>query len=546
MGDYNFNKKELYAIKSICIVIMSLMLLIGCTHRNEKNTNMMDKGNEGDIQSSKNSVNYLIKPEFKECAPAFIDGIMMVSKKTKDEVKYGFIDDNGEVIVEPIYDDTRFYVGASMGSSGFSEGLAPVKLKDKWGYINSKGVKIIDFKYEEAGLFNDGLAYVKIDGKYGYINKQGTMVIQPQYSKAFEFHKGVAVAQINDSYGFIDKEGKWIIEPRYDGVYFGRYSYYWKKNDKVIVYKNDLQGFVHISNGEAKVITKPKYNKLFPFEEGKAYFIIVEKDEEGFYTDSITQGYIDEDGKEILKWNNDEDDIIDIYSSKLKEGLRAVQNKDEKWGFVDKNQNIVISYKYDYVEGFNNSSSIVSLDDKFGVIDKRGNWLLKPEYDSINQGCVVGLEKNYFLVEKNFKERLISRSNLKLQSKTYDKIGYGEQLIPVKSEGKIGFLNHELKEVIPLQYEDCKSFEYTKGYPFVKIDDEWYVIDKTGKQLGGPFEDIRDFRNNYAATKIGGKWGAVDDKFKIRIPCIFDDLKVVEQGLAKVLVEDKYGFISLP
>lgn len=30
------------------------------------------------------------------------------------------------------------------------------------------------------------------------------------------------------------------------------------------------------------------------------------------------------------------------------------------------------------------------------------------------------------------------------------------------------------------------------------------------------------------------------------IICIFDDLKVVEQGLAEVLIENKYGFIQLP
>lgn len=57
---YKFNGKELYNIKSICIVIMGLILLIGCTNRNEKNTNMMITEGEAGTQLSKmGSVDYL-------------------------------------------------------------------------------------------------------------------------------------------------------------------------------------------------------------------------------------------------------------------------------------------------------------------------------------------------------------------------------------------------------------------------------------------------------------------------------------------------------
>ena len=58
--------------------------------------------------------------------------------------------------------------------NSFSEGLAPVKLKGKWGYIDRNGALIIPAQYDDAGGFSEGLAPVKLKGKWGYIDRNGT------------------------------------------------------------------------------------------------------------------------------------------------------------------------------------------------------------------------------------------------------------------------------------------------------------------------------------------------------------------------------------
>jgi hypothetical protein len=58
----------------------------------------------------------------------------------------------------------------------FSEGLAPVCLGGKWGYISAEGNLAINPQYEEAGLFAGGLAHVRAIGKYGLIDKEGKYV----------------------------------------------------------------------------------------------------------------------------------------------------------------------------------------------------------------------------------------------------------------------------------------------------------------------------------------------------------------------------------
>jgi hypothetical protein len=41
----------------------------------------------------------------------------------------------------------------------------------RMGYVDKTGAVVIDFIFEDAGPFVEGLAPVKIDGKWGYIRK---------------------------------------------------------------------------------------------------------------------------------------------------------------------------------------------------------------------------------------------------------------------------------------------------------------------------------------------------------------------------------------
>ncbi|MFM6400151.1 MAG: WG repeat-containing protein, partial [Planktothrix sp.] len=65
----------------------------------------------------------------------------------------------------------RFSEGlAHEETANFSEGLAAVKIKQKWGYINQKSLINIPLQFDSANEFNQGLAGVRIKDKWGYIN----------------------------------------------------------------------------------------------------------------------------------------------------------------------------------------------------------------------------------------------------------------------------------------------------------------------------------------------------------------------------------------
>lgn len=83
--------------------------------------------------------------------------------------KYGIADISGRAITQPIYDNIWY----------FSEGIAPVRQGNNWGFVYPNGQIAIDLKFEKVTNFKHGLAAAKINGKWGYIDHSGQWVIKP-------------------------------------------------------------------------------------------------------------------------------------------------------------------------------------------------------------------------------------------------------------------------------------------------------------------------------------------------------------------------------
>jgi len=83
------------------------------------------------------------------------------------------------------------------------EGYAAVKRNGKWGFADTDGTIVIDFKYEDALSFSTYLAAVKTGGLWGYISLSGNLVIEPVYLEARSFSNGSAPVLTERGWQFI-------------------------------------------------------------------------------------------------------------------------------------------------------------------------------------------------------------------------------------------------------------------------------------------------------------------------------------------------------
>jgi len=77
-----------------------------------------------------------------------------------------------------------------------------------WGYIDKDNFLVIPpDEFSNTLGFSEGLAYVKYKGKYGYIDKNEKVIIPFKYDFALNFKNGLAKVKLNDKWGYIDKNG---------------------------------------------------------------------------------------------------------------------------------------------------------------------------------------------------------------------------------------------------------------------------------------------------------------------------------------------------
>jgi hypothetical protein len=77
------------------------------------------------------------------------------------------------------------------------------------------GEPLTPFMYLVIDKFYDGLAKVRIGERYGFINRLGKQVIPVRLEYCEEFKAGVAMIRQQQQWGAINTKGKVIIKPRY-------------------------------------------------------------------------------------------------------------------------------------------------------------------------------------------------------------------------------------------------------------------------------------------------------------------------------------------
>lgn len=335
---------------------------------------------------------------FVVSASSFAKAVTMKSEKVQlarnvsgKNCESNYIDAKGNAIFSSELLNPYTVVGA------FSDGLAPVKLGKKWGYIDKTGALKIAANYDEADIFSHGLAAVKLGKKWGYINKTGTTVIEPKYSEVTTFSEedGMAAVRLGRVWGFVNADfvntdKVEAVAPNYPSVGFF--------SEGLASVTLPTTGNTAFIDKTGKIIITMNYGD-FPqyFHEGVAVFnTFNDSANSGIIPDPKFKnschciGFIDKAGK-ITKIGNQYNSLGDFSKSlaavavvpKTKTGLYEAGS--EKYGFINTNLELVIKDKYDFVSCFYEDRALVLLDSKWGFINTEGTEVVLPAYDEANR-----------------------------------------------------------------------------------------------------------------------------------------------------------------
>ncbi len=328
---------------------------------------------------------------------------------------------------------------SAFASNDMSEPLAAYKLDNKWYIIDHEGkakFNPIDLVYVSG--YSEGFykIYIEADGAkfWGFMNQNGEVAV-PACDEIRFFKNGMAmIADV------VDKESELL-----------------------------LFGFI---NKDGKMVVPKKYLDATEFSEGLAW--VMNHDE---------RGYVDTNGRMVLPWDTTG------FGSSFSEGLAVMTNKNDRFGYIDKQGKTVIPFIYDEVTPFINGLARVNILGKWGFINKKGDLVIPADYvfshDFVDGFCFVG--------------------------------------VPLKNASEYkpqwGIINQGGGIVVEFKYDDVRDFN--KGLGAVMEDGKWKVIDYMGNQIiDKKFDNIESFRNNLAWSEIDGRFGFIDPTgdFAVELP----------------------------
>ena len=352
-----------------------------------------DKGSILLLEGSKHQLFVLPREEKKRSQPKQAEPLFPI---WDGEGKEGFIDINGNVV--------------SKGADSvvqFSEGLAPVLIDGKWGYIDPDGKIAIKPRWKAFNIyrgplmsFSEGLAAVMESvhiysadesSEYyiydcGYIDKTGEYAIKPaKRLLCGNFSEGLAPvgATVNEDdlksiqtalTGYMDSKGNWAIKPKF--VRAGNF-----KNGYALVseggWNNARESYEYYlidkKGNKAVGVKDCLWREENEFHEGLK---LAYSEKEKRY-----DGYIDKSCGYALKLP------ADIYAERglsyFSQGLAAVYKllpndnsgssyRQKIWGYIDTTGKVVIPFQYRSANPFSEGFATIQIQNDHNYIDLSG------------------------------------------------------------------------------------------------------------------------------------------------------------------------------
>lgn len=299
----------------------------------------------------------------------------------KKEGKCGLVNNEGKIILDTIYTEIT-----NLGKDN-SSGYIVKNDEGMYGIVGTSKNVILENKYEDIEkVYGNDLYVVTQDGKQKVINKEGQDVLTQGFEQVTDILKTKDAGVIymsNGKYGVMTLNGEVKIEAQYENLKEVKANIF-------IATKENKQGIVDIDNQEKVPF---QYQTITYSEKGDIYIA----EDENYDSQVMNHQFEVKQTGILIEINTDsgyfelrQGDEYKYYNFKFEEKNKQdiltnhtlyLDKKDNHYGYVDKNGNVVVEYVYDDATEQNEYGfSAVKKDGKWGAINNKGEVVQEPMY----------------------------------------------------------------------------------------------------------------------------------------------------------------------
>lgn len=317
-------------------------LILDCKYDNIESikgiTNSLIIEKNGKVGIASNVGSVIAEAKYAKAMPLtskYSDGFIV----TTEEGKSGIVGNNKKIILEAVYDEIKqvssdeLYVVVQDGT---------LKVVDKEENV------VIDGGYDEfAQIYGDTIIVAKKGDKYGAINKNGEEKIPFEYQELKYVLNKYYIAKKDDKYGVLDTENNQMLP--------FEYTYIQNRTDTDFLEVEKDQVQTEVYNNEMKLVLSGILSEV---NTEKGYIILRKDGDWKFYNFKFEE--------------KQEKDIFPEHTLFL-------SKKDGKYGYTNKDGDVIVDYIYDDAKLQNSCGyCVVKKGNTWGSINKDGNLSQEP------------------------------------------------------------------------------------------------------------------------------------------------------------------------
>lgn len=490
----------------------------------------------------------------------------------RQEDKYGVINKNGDIVINPEYTNV----------------IIPNPQKPVFiCYDENKNTKVLDENKQQILVEYENIEPIKLkniasdliyekniltygqDEKVGLISLEGKTLAKPIYEsiEGLPYKEGELLVKLDGKYGVMNNKGNYLVNPEYDQITVDNYTteedgY---KNAGYIISNTTEDGYRYgYIDVNGNIILKPEYtevSRIIDIEDNKnIYLIAAQNGQYGIFKNN----------EQIIK--NEYQSIS--YNS---ENNTLVLEKTKKFGVATMDGNIIIPVEFKQIDSTGMYIYATTTDEDIQVYQKDGT---RAEIDS-NVYIIETENENYKIKIDNSQGSVYSiidkdGNQITTANYTYIEYLYDDYFIVSVTGGKLGVINTKEEPIIEIKYDSIENLEGTdyivtrlsensttqiydeqlnklcemtnavidteKNYVKIYNDTETKYFDLEGNEKQNI--DVLPDNQIYAKSQ-DEKWGFVDESGNVVIDYIYDkttDLNVY--GYAGIKLEGKWGVVN--